>query len=136
MLDNTRSRRPPQHSPQQGGSFWVRAGSQEPPRPHDSKLKTESGRASDVRLNRIRSEQARRKAALCADEARAAPLLFDPPQCLQTVSVAEVLLAVRDRRGNAASATQEFEHRGQPQARAPLRALAQGAGGGTRGARG
>jgi hypothetical protein len=44
--------------------------------------------------NRIRTERSVIKAALRAGEARAAPLLLDPPDSLQTASVAEVLLAV------------------------------------------
>lgn len=47
-----------------------------------------------AQANRIRSERARVKAALRAGEARAALLLLDPPECLRTATVAEVLLAV------------------------------------------
>lgn len=50
--------------------------------------------AALAQANRIRSERARLKAALRAGEARATPLLLDPPPCLQSASVAEVLLAV------------------------------------------
>lgn len=47
-----------------------------------------------ARANRIRSERARLKAALRAGELRAAPLFLDPPECLRSASVAEVLMAV------------------------------------------
>jgi hypothetical protein len=47
-----------------------------------------------AQANRIRSERARLKAALRAGEERLAPLLLNPPPCLQSASVAEVLLAV------------------------------------------
>jgi hypothetical protein len=50
--------------------------------------------AALARANRVRSERARLKAALRAGELRAAPLLLDPPECLRSASVAEVLLAV------------------------------------------
>lgn len=50
--------------------------------------------AALAQANRIRSERARLKAALRAGEVRPAPLLLDPPECLGSASVAEVLLAV------------------------------------------
>jgi guanylate kinase len=44
--------------------------------------------------NQVRSERAQIKAALRRGELRAAALLADPPKCLESASLSELLLAV------------------------------------------
>lgn len=47
-----------------------------------------------ARANQIRSDRAEIKAAIRCRELRVATLLDDPPECLATASLAELLLAV------------------------------------------
>ena len=47
-----------------------------------------------ARANQVRSERARVKAALRAGGLRVTELIADPPECLGSASLAEVLLAV------------------------------------------